>query len=117
MHTEYPNPYQIKTGFTNRKGAWLKELADNKPKLKHWTSVMEVNNNVVWGHWQIGGGDSARKVIAPVETVEPHELADALGSIAEKYNKARNKGQERPVIYSGSCLKGYAIPLSLHAQI
>ena len=102
--TVFPKAGQYKTGFQNRRGAWIKlkeEWVENM-KQKHFTSVMEVQDNEVWGTWDL----KSKFLKAPIIDLKPDEIAGALQSIAEKYQKGKkHSGLERPIIYKGTMCK------------
>ena len=102
--TVFPKAGQYKTGFQNRRGAWIKlkeEWVENM-KQKHFTSVIEVQDHEVWGTWDL----KSKFVKAPIKDLKPDEMAGALQSIAEKYQKGKkHSGLERPIIYKGTMCK------------
>ena len=95
----FPKSSQYRSGFQNRKGAWIKIL-DGSAKFKYYTTVMDIEGEQVWGTWDL----TNKKVKAPISSLKPSEMADALSSIAEKYVKGKNTGVERLILYKGRCV-------------
>ena len=95
----FPKRAQCKTGFHNRKGAWLQYYPEHYGglKVKHWTQDFETRDDCVWGKWKM----QQEHVVAPVGGLRPSKLADALANINEKYRKGK-KCKERQIYFKGT---------------
>ena len=94
----FPKPSDIATGFSNRKGAWIRFLSHEIPKIKYWTVTLEERQGLVWGVWIF----EIRIVRAVIDGLQPSELGAALQTICSKYVKGQKQGcVRRPAVSKG----------------
>lgn len=94
----FPKPEEIQTGFSNRKGAWIRFLTDEVPKVKYFTTTIEDHNSEAWGIWSF----QTREVRAVVTGLQVSEIGLALGGLCSKYVRGQKQGcTQRPPVYKG----------------